>query len=273
LEEIVREVEGLVGGGAKEVTLLGQNVDSYGHDLPEQPDLADLLARLNSIDGLARIRFLTNHPKDMNPKLIEAVASLDKVCEHLELPVQAGDNDMLTAMRRGYKVEQYRELVHAVRRRIRQVSLSTDVIVGFPGETEEQFENTRSLLEELRFDTVHVAAYCPRPGTIAWREYQDDVTKEVKRERLSEVEQLQAAIAGGINSQIRGETVEVLVEGKKKGKWFGRSRSDKLVFFEDDIDRLGQLVKVRIEKTSPWALQGNIDDDNYPKRRNENGTA
>lgn len=273
LEEIVREVEGLVGGGAKEVTLLGQNVDSYGHDLPEQPDLADLLARLNSIDGLARIRFLTNHPKDMNPKLIEAVASLDKVCEHLELPVQAGDNDILMAMRREYKVEQYRELVHVVRRRVPQVSLSTDVIVGFPGETEEQFENTRSLLEELRFDIVHVAAYCPRPGTIAWREYQDHVTREVKRERLSEVEQLQAAIAGGINLQIRGQTVEVLVEGKKKGKWFGRSRSDKLVFFEDDIDRLGQLVKVRIEKTSPWALQGNIDDDNYPKRRNENGTA
>ncbi len=266
LEEIVHEVEGLVKGGAKQVTLLGQNVDSYGHDLREQPGLADLLARLNSMNGLARLRFLTNHPKDMNPKLIEAVASLEKVCEHLELPVQAGDNDILKAMRRGYTVEQYRELICAARRRIPRISLSTDVIVGFPGETEEQFENTRSLLEEMKFDVVHVAAYCPRPGTIAWREYQDDIAREVKRERRSKVEQLQAAIAGGINSQFRGVTVEVLVEGKKKGKWFGRSRSDKLVFFEDYSDRLGQLVKVRIDKTSPWALQGNIDDDNHPKK-------
>ena len=273
LKEIVHEVEELVGGGAKEVTLLGQNVDSYGHDLPEQPELADLLAKLNSVDGLARIRFLTNHPKDMNPELIEAVASLDRVCEHLELPVQAGDNEILRAMRRGYTVEQYRELVCAIRRRIPQASLSTDVIVGFPGETEEQFENTCSLLEEVRFDVVHVAAYCPRPGTIAWREYQDDIAREVKRERLAKVERLQAAIAGGINSQIRGKTVEVLVEGRKKGKWFGRSRSNKLVFFENENDLLGQLVRVRIEKTSPWALQGNMDYDNQPKRRNSNGTA
>jgi tRNA-2-methylthio-N6-dimethylallyladenosine synthase len=263
LEEIVSEVQHLVKGGAKEVTLLGQNVDSYGHDLPERPDLADLLARLNSVNGLARIRFLTNHPKDVGPKLIEAVASLDKVCEHLELPVQAGDNDILRAMRRGYTVEQYRDLVYAIRRRIPQISLSTDVIVGFPGETEEQFENTLSLLEEMRFDVVHVAAYCPRPGTIAWREYEDDVTREVKRERFSKVEQLQAAIAGERNARSRGKTVEVLVEGKKKGKWFGRTRGDKLVFFEDDIERLGQIVAVEIGKTSSWALQGSIDDNNH----------
>jgi tRNA-2-methylthio-N6-dimethylallyladenosine synthase len=267
LEEIVHEVQQLVRGGAKEVTLLGQTVDSYGHDLPQQPDLADLLARLNSMNGLARIRFLTNHPKDMNPKLIEAVASLDKVCEHLELPVQAGDNHVLEAMRRGYSVEQYYELVYAVRRRMPEVSLSTDVIVGFPGETEEQFEHTLSLLEAIGFDVVHVAAYSPRPGTISWRRYEDDVTREVKARRLNRVEQLQAATSGGINSQFRGNTVEVLVEGKKKGKWFGRSRGNKLVFFESDIGCLGQLVRVRIHKTSPWALQGNIDDDdNYPRK-------
>jgi len=266
LEEIVHEVQHLVEGGAKEVTLLGQNVDSYGHDLPERPHLADLLARLNSMNGLARIRFLTNHPKDVNAKLVEAVASLDKVCEHLELPVQAGDNDILRAMRRGYSVEQYRDLVCAIRRRIPQISLSTDVIVGFPGETEEQFKHTLSLLEEMRFDVVHVAAYCPRPGTIAWRKYEDDVAREVKRERLGKVEQLQAAIAGERNARFRGKTVEVLVEGKKKGKWFGRTRGDKLVFFEDDIDCLGQLVAVEIVKTSPWALQGSIDDGKHPKK-------
>jgi tRNA-2-methylthio-N6-dimethylallyladenosine synthase len=238
--------------------LLGQNVDSYGHDLPEHPDLADLLTQLNNIDGLARIRFLTNHPKDMSLKLIKAIASLDKVCEHLDLAIQAGDDDILKAMRRGYLVKQYRELVNTIRYHIPQISLSTDVIVGFPGETEEQFEHTFSLLRELRFDVVHVAAYSPRTGTIAWREYKDNIPPEVKRERLNKTEQLQANIATEINSQLQGKTIEVLVEGKKKEKWYGRARSDKLVFFADDAERLGQLVKVKIGRTSPWALQGKV---------------
>jgi tRNA-2-methylthio-N6-dimethylallyladenosine synthase len=256
MEEIVCEVKASVRQGAKEVTLLGQNVDSYGHDLPEHPDLADLLTELNGIDGLARIRFLTNHPKDMSLKLVKAIASLDKVCEHLELAVQAGDNDILKLMRRGYSVEQYRELVQAIRSHIPQISLSTDVIVGFPGETEEQFEHTFGLLEETRFDVVHAAAYSPRPGTIAWRKYEDAIPPEVKKRRLNRIEELQASVAGEINSQLLGKTVEILVEGKKKGKWYGRSRSDKLVFFEDAANWLGQLVEIRIEKTSPWSLQG-----------------
>jgi len=258
VREIVCEVEELVRRGIKEVTLLGQNVDSYGHNLPEHPDLADLLNELSNVDDLARIRFLTNHPKDVSLKLIDAIASLNKVCEHLELPVQAGDDDILKAMRRGYTVEQYRELVHTVRRRVPRISLSTDIIVGFPGETEEQFEHSLSLVEEMRFDVVHVAAYSPRPGTIAWREYQDNIPAEVKKERLHKIEELQAAIAGEINLQLQGKEVEVLVEGSKGGKWFGRTRSNKLVFFEDAGDWLGQLARVRIEKTSPWSLRGEV---------------
>jgi tRNA-2-methylthio-N6-dimethylallyladenosine synthase len=258
LKEVVCEVKELVKQGVREVTLLGQNVDSYGHDLPEHPDLADLLAQLNGIDGLVRIRFVTNHPKDMSLKLIQAIASLDKVCEHLELAVQAGDDDILKAMRRGYTVEQYRELVNTIRHYIPQVSLSTDIIVGFPGETEEQFEHTFSLLQEARFDVVHVAAYSPRPGTIAWRKYEDNVSPEVKKKRLNKIEELQANIAAEINAQLQGKVVEVLVEGKKKGKWYGRTRSDKLVFFEDGTECLGQLVKVKIGKTSPWSLQGKV---------------
>ena len=261
LEEIVCEVEELVRHGVKEVTLLGQNVDSYGHDLPEHPALADLLTRLNGIDNLARIRFLTNHPKDMNLKLIQAITSLDKVCEHLELPVQAGEDSMLVAMRRGYTVEQYREHVHTIRHYVPQISLSTDIIVGFPGETEEQFESTFSLLKETRFDVVHVAAYSPRPGTIAWRKYEDNVPPDIKRERLKKIENLQTDIARGINSRLKGETVEVLVEGKKKGKWYGRTRNDKLMFFEDVVDRFGNVVKVKINKTGPWSLQGRIKDE------------
>jgi len=258
LGEIVCEAEELVRRGIKEVTLLGQNVDSYGHDLPGHPDLADLLNEVSSIDDLVRIRFLTNHPKDISLKLIDTVASLNKVCEHLELPVQSGDDDILRAMRRGYTVERYRELVHTIRRKIPQISLSTDIIVGFPGETEEQFEHSLSLLKEMRFDVVHVAAYSPRPGTIAWREYQDNIPSEVKKERLNKIEELQTAIASEINSQLQGRQVEVLVEGRKKGKWFGRTRSNKLVFFEDAGDWVAQLARIQIEKTSPWSLRGEV---------------
>jgi tRNA-2-methylthio-N6-dimethylallyladenosine synthase len=256
LDEVVCEIKELVRRGAKQVTLLGQNVDSYGHDLSGRPDLASLLIELGGIDELARIRFLTNHPKDISLRLIETVASIGKVCEHLELPVQAGNDDILRAMRRGYTVEQYRELIHTIHRKIPQVSLSTDVIVGFPGETEEQFGHTFSLIEELRFDVVHVAAYSPRPDTIAWREYQDDIPSQVKKERVNKIEALQEGIASTINSQLHGRLVEVLVEGKRQGKWFGRTRSDKLVFFEDAGDRLGQLARVQVERTSPWSLGG-----------------
>ena len=258
LEEIVCEVEELVRRGVKEVTLLGQNVDSYGHDLPEHPDLADLLNALNSIDGLARIRFLTNHPKDISLKLIYTIGSANKVCEHLELPVQAGDDDILKAMRREYTVEQYRKLVNTIRRKVPQVSLSTDIIVGFPGETEKQFECSLSLVKDMRFDVVHVAAYSPRSGTIAWREYQDDIPAQVKKDRLNKIEELQAALAGEINSQLQGKQVEVLVEGRKEGKWFGRTRNNKLVFFEEEDDWLGKLARIQIEKTSPWSLRGEV---------------
>jgi len=261
VEEIVCEVRETVRRGTKELTLVGQNVDSYGHDLPGHPDLADLLSELSGIDDLARIRFLTNHPKDMSLKLIETMASLSKACEHLELPVQSGDNDILKAMKRGYTVERYRELVHTVRLKIPQISLSTDLIVGFPGETEEQFERSLSVVQEMRFDVVHVAAYSPRVGTIAWREYQDDIPAEVKKERLNRIEELQTAIASEINSQLQGQEVEVLVEGRKEGKWFGRTRSNKLVFFEDASDWLGQLVRIQIGKTSPWSLRGHVKNN------------
>ncbi|MGA7677781.1 MAG: tRNA (N6-isopentenyl adenosine(37)-C2)-methylthiotransferase MiaB [Dehalococcoidia bacterium] len=258
VDEIVCEVSTLVKHGAKEVTLLGQNVNSYGHDLPTQPSLSNLLTELNNINGLSRIRFLTNHPKDMRQELIKAVASLDKVCEHICLPLQAGDSDVLKAMRRGYTVEQYRQLVDSIRNCIPEVALSTDVIVGFPGESEEQFERTLAVLEEVRFDTVHVAVYSTRPGTIASSKYEDDVLPEIKKGRLDRVETLQAKIAGEINSRLIDKAVKVLVEGKKGGKWYGRTRSNKLVFFESGGNCLGQLIDVTITKASPWALQGEI---------------
>ena len=258
LAEIACEAKQLTNRGVKEVTLLGQNVDSYGHDLPQQPDLTDLLGELNAVEGLARIRFLTNHPKDMSTRLIEAVARLDKVCEMICLPVQSGSDEILKAMRRGYTAEHYRHLVSQIRSAIPEAALSTDVIVGFPSETAEQFRQTFNLLSEVRFDTVHVAAYSPRTGTIASKEFEDDVPQDEKRERRNKVEQLQEQVATEINQRLLGRTVEVLVEGKKKGKWQGRTRTGKLVFFSDSSDHLGQLVKIRIEKTSPWSLQGKL---------------
>jgi len=256
LAEIRSQVESLVEHGAKQVTLLGQNVDSYGHDLPGMPDLADLLEEVNSIEDLVRIRFLTSHPKDMNQKLIRAVASLDKVCESISLPVQTGDDEILQAMGRGYTAQNYCELVEQIRSIVPGVALSTDVIVGFPGETEVQFQRTLDLLSNIRFDTVHVAAYSPRSGTLASREFEDDIPPSEKKRRLQKVEELECHIASEINAQLLGQKVEVLVEGDKKGKWWGRTRTGKLVFFNDDSSRLGQLVEVEIEKTSPWSLQG-----------------
>ncbi|MFC2062573.1 MiaB/RimO family radical SAM methylthiotransferase [Chloroflexota bacterium] len=256
--EITAEVGELVRRGTREVTLLGQNVDSYGHDLPDSPDLADLLGEVNAIDGLVRIRFLTNHPKDMGPRLIEAIATLDKVCPQLNLPVQAGDDAILEAMGRGYTAAHYRQLVTGIRRHIPEIALSTDVIVGFPGESERQFQQTLNLLSELRFDTVHVAAYSPRPGTIAARQFQDDVPPVEKKERLARVERLQETIATEINARLLGEMVTILVEGKKGSKWQGRTKSDKIVFFSSNDDYRGEVVKTRIEKTSPWSLQGKV---------------
>jgi tRNA-2-methylthio-N6-dimethylallyladenosine synthase len=259
IAEIVAEVRQLVGRGTREVTLLGQNVDSYGHDLPDKPDLADLLYELNPIEGLYRIRFLTNHPKDMSPRLIEAIAELDKVCQQLNLPVQAGSNEILKAMRRGYTIEHYRRLIAEIRDRIPEIALSTDVIVGFPSETEEQFQQTADLLSELRFDAVHVAAYSPRPGTFTAENLADNVPPPEKKRRLDEVEKLQEAIATEINARLRGKALEVLVEAKARDRWQSRARNGKLVFFNDNSDRLGQLVKIRIEQTSPWSLRGRVE--------------
>ena len=259
LSEVVCEVKELVRCGTKEVVLLGQNVDSYGHDLPDKPELTDMLTELNSIDGLYRIRFLTNHPKDMSQRLIQAIARLDKVCKHITLPIQAGSNEILKAMRRGYTVEDYKWLVNEIRNEISDVALSSDIIVGFPSESEAQFWQTVDLLTELKFDTVHIAAYSPRPNTIAARELADDVPEDGKKRRLAIVEQLQGSIAAEINAKLLGKTVEVLVEGKQKGKLYGRTGTDKLVFFSDNANHMGKLVNLRIELTSPWSLQGTIN--------------
>jgi tRNA-2-methylthio-N6-dimethylallyladenosine synthase len=227
--------------------------------LPDVPGLAGLMRDLHVIDGLERIRFLTSYPTDVTESIVDAVGELPKVCECFSLPLQSGDDDVLARMRRGYAAEEYVAVVDRIRRRIPGVAISTDVIAGFCGESDAQFQHTYDLLERLCFDKVHVAAYSPRPGTIAARQMADDVPREVKRARLQAVEALQKRIAGEINAALVGTVEEVLVEESAKGRWRGRTRSDKLLHFSGDY-RPGELVRVRVERASPWSLQGSVVD-------------
>jgi tRNA-2-methylthio-N6-dimethylallyladenosine synthase len=193
----------------------------------------------------------------MSERIIDAVADLDRACEHIELPVQSGHDLTLKRMARGYTVGEYRRLLNRIRERLPGVSVATDVIVGFPGETEEHFKATYDLLAQERFDVVHVAAYSSRPGTPAARLH-DDVPAPEKEHRRLLVEELQQQIASEINNRLLGSTQEVLVEEEHKGKWKGRTRTNKLVFFEDSNERRGQLAQVDITWAGPWSMQGEI---------------
>ncbi len=278
--EILAEAQALVAQGVREITLLGQIVDRYGLETGFFPKnrvspLVDLLHRLHEIEGLQRIRFLTSHPNWMTDELLDAVAELPKVCEYIEVPVQAGDDEVLARMRRGYTADDYRSLIARIRARLpqptnqltsqptSQISIATDVIVGFPGETEAQFQRTYDLLAELRLDKAHIARYSPRPQTLAARHFPDDVGPEEKERRRKALDDLQAEIVAEINSRLLGQTVEVLVEGQKKARWWGRTRTGKLVFFEDEQDWRGQMAQVCITWTGPWSLIGEVE--RFPK--------
>ncbi|MCK6576795.1 MAG: tRNA (N6-isopentenyl adenosine(37)-C2)-methylthiotransferase MiaB [Anaerolineae bacterium] len=259
--EIVNHARSLARQGVKEITLLGQIVDRYGKDIPDGPDLADLLRILDGAaaeSGLERIRFLTSHPNWMTDKLLDTVAALPHVMPHIEVPVQAGDDMVLEQMKRGYTADQYRRLIANIRARIPDVAINTDVIVGFPGETDAQFEQTYALLEELKLDKVHLARYSPRPNTVSARKMEDDVPEEIKRARFERLEALQARVSAEINSRALGKIVPVLVEDQHKGKWRGRTPQNKLVFFEDDQDRRGEVVEIEIAWTGPWSMQGRL---------------
>jgi tRNA-2-methylthio-N6-dimethylallyladenosine synthase len=275
VEELLVEARSLVAKGAKELTLLGQTVEAYGLDLPDKPDLAELMRQLSEIEQLERIRFMTSYPRHMTDSMIERMAGLPKVCEHLNIPVQSGDDEVLKRMKRGYTLYEYRTRIQRVRELWPGISLSTDVIVGFCGETEQEFQHTLDLLEEIRFDVVHVAAYSPRPGTVAAR-WEDDIPLPEKKRRLHAVEELQARIALEINQQYLNKMEEVLVEdtnvSHERQQLKGRSRANKLVFFPQPGETLmqdgqiefnaardvaiGDMVQVRIERTTAWSLQG-----------------
>jgi tRNA-2-methylthio-N6-dimethylallyladenosine synthase len=256
--DIVAEIRSLVSQGVKEVTLLGQIVDRYGKDIPDGPNLAQLLRIVHDLDELERIRFLTSHPNWMTTELLDTVAELPKVMPHFEVPVQAGNDEVLERMRRGYTADEYRKLIHAIRKRIPGASIATDIIVGFPGETDEQFQTTYDLMAELKMDVAHLARYSTRTGTVAARRLGDDVSEEEKWRRYRLLEELQESIATEIHAKLLGENVDVLFEEKVKGRWRGRTPTNKLVFAESDDDLRGQILTVQITWTGPWSMQARL---------------
>ncbi len=258
VEDVVNEVRSLVSQGVKEVTLLGQIVDRYGLDLPQPSSLAELLRLIHEVDGLERIRFLTSHPNWFSTELMDTVASLPKLMPHIEVPHQAGHDRVLEAMKREYTIDQYRQLVGQIRERIPGVSIATDVIVGFPGETGDYFQSSYDVLEELRLDVVHLARYSVRPGTVAARKMADDVTEDEKWRRFRLIEDLQEGIAAEINRNYLNTPVKVLFEGQHKGRWRGRTPTNKLVFVESGENLLGKVLPVNITWAGPWSMQGRL---------------
>jgi tRNA-2-methylthio-N6-dimethylallyladenosine synthase len=261
IPEVVADVRMMTQRGAREITLLGQIIDHYGRDLPTRGHLAELMEAVHEVDGLERLRFMTSHPRDMDERLIEAVARLPKAMETIHLPVQAGDDVVLRRMRRQYTVDRYLALVEKIRATIPGVAVTTDIIVGFCGETEEQFQRTLDLLAAVRFDMVHVACYSPRQGTVS-ASWDDDVPQDEKEDRRRRLERLQEEIQRQINEGLRDRVMEVLVEDSQSHRqdvpqWRGRTRTNKLVFIpRGDEDLVGRVVSARITKSSPWALQG-----------------
>lgn len=271
LDDIVREVRALVAAGTREVTLLGQTVDSWktprgngqlritaarGTDVVTFPEL---LRTLGGIPGLERIRFTSPHPRDVTPELVAAVREVPSVCEWIHLPVQAGDNEVLERMHRGYTREEYLALVRDIRAGIPGVAITTDVMVGFPGETEEQFESTMDLFREVRFDGAYMFAYSRRPGTKA-ADWPDQVADNVKSQRLRRLVELQNRVSREINESHIGETMEVLVEGygEQPGQLKGLNRQNKTVHFRGGESLIGSLVDIVAEEAFMWGFRGRV---------------
>lgn len=259
-QDIIQEVTELAQEGYKEVTLLGQNVNTYGRDLGKGVSFAQLLREVNKVEGIQRIRYTTSHPRDFTAEIIAAVRDCDKVCEHFHLPIQAGSNRILQRMNRGYTREEYLQLVERIREEVPDCSITTDIIVGFPGEEEEDFAATLDIVRQVRFDNAFTFVFSPRSGTPAAK-MKEQVPEDVKKERLNRLMELQDRISRDINEELRGKELEVLVEGtsKKEEKILtSRTRTNKLVLFPGEEDLMGELVTVRITRPQTWNLYGEL---------------
>lgn len=259
LEEIVEEVRNLADEGYKEITLLGQNVNSYGLDFKDGTDFSALLYAVEEIDGIKRVRYMTSHPKDMTFAMVDAIAQCSKVVTHLHLPVQSGSTELLKKMNRGYSAEHYLELIEYVREKIPDVALTTDLIVGFPGETEDMFQDTLKLLKKVRYDMAYTFIYSPRTGTPA-ATMGNQVPQEVKSDRLRRLMAMQNEISLACNKEMEGRDYEVIVEGPTKNDenhWFGRTSGNKMIIWENDgALAVGDTVPVHVDKGQTWVLKG-----------------
>lgn len=260
-DNIINEIRELTGQGVREVMLLGQNVNSYGKTGQGELTFAELLHKINEIDGLDRIRFTTSHPQDLSPQLIDAYAVLGKLCEHLHLPVQSGSDTVLQRMRRGYSRKEYMDRIHRLRDRCPEVALSTDIIVGFPGETDDEFETTLEILEKMEYDEIFAFKYSPRPQTVAVKIHSDDVPEETKKSRLQTVQVLQKEISLRKNRQLIGRVEKILLEGESKlntDQMMGRTRTNKVVNVEAPKGLVGKTLEVRITGASANSLIGEL---------------
>ena len=260
LAEVVREVEEVAAKGFKEVTLLGQNVNSYGKDT-NGPDFADLLAAVDRVEGIERVRYMTSHPRDLSDKAIEVIRNSEHICKHFHLPVQYGSDKLLQAMNRGYTTDYYRELVKKIRTAVPDASITTDLIVGFPGETAADFQQMLDFLREIRYDAAYTFLYSKRSGTPA-AEMEDQVPQEVKKARLQELMDLQNSISLEINEGLKGQKLKVLVEGPSRtdaNVWSGRTSTNKIVLWEKSgSEQAGDLVQVEITQPQTWVLKGRL---------------
>jgi tRNA-2-methylthio-N6-dimethylallyladenosine synthase len=259
--KIIAEIESLARQGVKEVMLLGQNVNSYGKTSPSEISFAALLGRVNGIGSLERIRFTTSHPQDLSPELIEAFATLDKLCEHLHLPVQSGSDSVLSRMRRGYTRAEYLGRIRQLQSRCPHVALSTDIIVGFPGESDDDFQYTLELLSQLEYDEIFSFMYSPRTQTVSAKLYEDDIPDEVKRERLQRVLSLQHGISLRKNRQKIGAVEEILIDGESKlknGQVMGRTRANRIVNVLGAGVSIGSVIPVQITGATANSLIGEL---------------
>ena len=260
-ENIINEVKTLVDNGYKEITLLGQNVNSYyGRRLKENIDFADLLHTLDRLEGRFLIRYMTSHPRDFSEKIIRTIQQGQKICEHFHLPLQSGSDNILKLMNRGYSRDYYLDLIKKIRELIRDSAITTDIIVGFPGEEEKDFEDTLDLLEKIRFDAAFTFVYSPRKGTAA-TEMKRQVPADIKKKRIVALNEIQDRISQEINQLLLGTEQLVLVEGKSKTNpnlYTGRTRTNKIVHFPAKEDLLGKFVIVEITEAKPWTLTGDF---------------
>ena len=261
IDDICREIKGLAEEGYKEITLLGQNVNSYGLDFRNGTNFGDLIRAIDKIDGIERVRYMTSHPRDMTFDMIDAMAASPKVVRHMHLPVQHGSNEMLKQMNRGYTIEHFKELVNYVRQKMPDVALTTDLITGFPGETEEMHQETIKLLKEVRFDSAYTFIYSPRTGTPAAR-MENQIDDETKHRRLQELMDTQNEISLELNREMEGKNYEIIIEGPSKqdpNHWFGRTSTNKMILFpyEEGI-KVGDTRMAKVDTAQTWVLKGEL---------------